>query len=458
MKPNNSGSNMDKQVSRNEEIIPPVLADEETKLTIRKKVWECFSNHRLITFPKPHGRIPNFIGIEDTTMNLTKLPEFIGAKSVAVFIDKALTSARELVLENSKDLYVPFPRFQRCLMKKIVVNESDDFKTLVSRGDIHRGENVGISDGVTVDMLIVGSVAVSKEGYRIGRGRGFEDLEYGLFKEYKAVNDDTVIVTIVHDLQVFDSLPRDLFEKYDTPVDVIITPTRTIIVENKLPKPTGIFWNELNVGQVKSRKLLQILYAEHKKSQNRDTTLSKENGKGHRPFYWRRYSKKETKNPVDDPDANRIDQNDKENQKKKRRGSAKRNKGEDDTPRTEESYRTDETDRSKRNEKRRRNFRIDYSLKVTNINKKMRTRDFVKALKERNIKPRCITWKGKRGVCYLHYVKKDRKKDEDVSDAINDVIEIIQDLKLDPDEPDKNLNVKVVEPITRIETVDVTAV
>lgn len=458
--------NMDTPVSRNV-IKAPVLVDGETKFTIRKKVWECFHNHCLVTFPKPHGRIPNYVGMEDTTMNLLQLPAFTAAKSIAVFTDKALTSARELVIDSSKDLYVPFPRFQRCLMKKIVVNESDDVKTLVSRWGIHRGENVGIYDGVTVDMLIVGSVGVSKEGYRVGRGQGFEDLEFAVFKEYKVINEDTIIVTIVHDLQVLDSLPRDLFKKYDMPVDVIITPTRTIVVENKLPRPAGVFWDELTIGQVKSRKLLQILYSKHKKMDDRDTTLcvlSPENLKKRRPFYWKRYPKREAKKSEKDAEVNHIVQNgdtdNKENKKLKRKvGKAKKEEVSEstDTPRTEESARTEETDPSKR-KKKRRHYHIDYSLKVTNINKNMRTRDFVKVLKERNIKPRSITWKGNRGVCILHYAKRDRKRDEDDSDAINDVIEKIQDLKLDPAEPEKNLNVEVVEPITRIETMDVTSV
>jgi 5-formyltetrahydrofolate cyclo-ligase len=45
-------------------------------------------------------------------------------------------------------------------------------------------------------------VAVSRDGYRIGKGKGYADLEYAILKEMKAVDDDTTIVTTVHDSQV----------------------------------------------------------------------------------------------------------------------------------------------------------------------------------------------------------------------------------------------------------------
>lgn len=40
-------------------------------------------------------------------------------------------------------------------------------------------------------------------GYRIGKGRGYADLEYAILREMDAVDDDTVIITNVHDSQVY---------------------------------------------------------------------------------------------------------------------------------------------------------------------------------------------------------------------------------------------------------------
>lgn len=39
-------------------------------------------------------------------------------------------------------------------------------------------------------------------GFRIGKGEGYADMEYGMMVSMGAVNDSTVVVTVVHDCQV----------------------------------------------------------------------------------------------------------------------------------------------------------------------------------------------------------------------------------------------------------------
>lgn len=60
-----------------------------------------------------------------------------------------------------------------------------------------------------------------------------------------AVNQDTVVITTVHDCQVKDDLPEYLFGEHDLGVDFIVTPTRTIRCENKCARPKGIAWELL---------------------------------------------------------------------------------------------------------------------------------------------------------------------------------------------------------------------
>lgn len=62
--------------------------------------------------------------------------------------------------------------------------------------------SAGFTDKVELDLLVIGSVAVSKTGQRIGRGNGYIDLDFGILKHCGAVTDKTIIVTIVHDEQV----------------------------------------------------------------------------------------------------------------------------------------------------------------------------------------------------------------------------------------------------------------
>jgi len=53
---------------------------------------------------------------------------------------------------------------------------------------------------------------------------------------------DVIIATTVHDAQVVDAIPR---EPFDVTLDLICTPTRTIRVEKRAPRPNGVLWDKL---------------------------------------------------------------------------------------------------------------------------------------------------------------------------------------------------------------------
>lgn len=56
--------------------------------------------------------------------------------------------------------------------------------------------------------------------------------------------------------KVCDDFPGDLFQKYDVPVDIIVTPTEVIRV--KAPaRPTGIYWELLSERRLKVVPVLQ---------------------------------------------------------------------------------------------------------------------------------------------------------------------------------------------------------
>lgn len=208
----------------------------------------------------PFGRIPNFKGSVETAKKLLELPEFSNAQSVEVNPDKPLEACRRLVLEQGKQLYVPVPQLQGNLLKKLEKHEKHSIQEIVTQWGIENlGKDISFDEEIYIDLLIVGSVAVSKEGHRIGKGKGYADLEFALLKEMKAVDDNTIIITVVNDLQVFDTLPSELFQVYDVPVDIIVTPTQIIRVENKMPRPNGIYWNMLSPTKVESIDSLRML-------------------------------------------------------------------------------------------------------------------------------------------------------------------------------------------------------
>lgn len=120
--------------------------------------------------------------------------------------DKPQEAARILVLEQDKELYVPVPRLKEGLLKHITVQDNtnkNQIREAVSRRGLEfDGRTISIDDELKLDLLVLGSVAVSKQGYRIGKGKGYADLEFALLLDMKAITDNTVVVTVVHDCQV----------------------------------------------------------------------------------------------------------------------------------------------------------------------------------------------------------------------------------------------------------------
>jgi hypothetical protein len=78
-----------------------------------------------------------------------------------------------------------------------------------------------------VDLVAMGSVAVSEDGARLGKGGGFADLEFALATAAGLIGPHTICVTTVHELQVEPTGTIPLTD-HDVPVDVIVTPDRVI--------------------------------------------------------------------------------------------------------------------------------------------------------------------------------------------------------------------------------------
>lgn len=109
------------------------------------------------------------------------------------------------------------------------------------------GTDIMHDAAVPLDILVIGCVAVSRAGQRLGRGNGYVDLDFAVLKHTGAITERTLIVTTVHDEQVYDELPADLFAEYDVTVDVIVTPTQIIRVQPKPQRPAkGILWHLLS--------------------------------------------------------------------------------------------------------------------------------------------------------------------------------------------------------------------
>ncbi|XP_057706004.1 methenyltetrahydrofolate synthase domain-containing protein isoform X1 [Corythoichthys intestinalis] len=247
-----------------------------TKWDIRQKIWDYIEDKNLANFPRPvHNRIPNFKGAFTACPKLSELEVFTQTAEVKVDPDKPLEGARLAVLQAQKTLLVPTPRLRSGLFNKIVPPPAANKEKLrvcsSSQGVKEFSVPIGLDAKVKVDLVVVGSVAVSENGFRIGKGEGFADLEYAMMVSMKAVDDSTVVVTVVHDCQVVD-IPEELMERHDLTVDYILTPSRVIKTNCLLPKPQGIIWTKLYPEKMEKIPILKKLLALEEQA-GKDVTL-----------------------------------------------------------------------------------------------------------------------------------------------------------------------------------------
>jgi 5-formyltetrahydrofolate cyclo-ligase len=101
---------------------------------------------------------------------------------------------------------------------------------------------IALDQMLPIDMVVCGSVAVNRQGARLGKGAGYSDIEVALLQEAGLIGPSTVIVTTVHPLQVIDAaLPET---GHDFSVDLIVTPDE--VIECGPPRrPSGLYWEHL---------------------------------------------------------------------------------------------------------------------------------------------------------------------------------------------------------------------
>lgn len=233
---------------------------KKEKERIRYYIWNLLEKRGVTKFPRPIvGRIPNFKGSELAAAKLSSLPIFKSAKVIKVNPDSPQIPVRFLALKYGKILIMPTPRIRQGFLlldpAKIGFNKLKFASTI--RGSFKYGKRIKPWDLPNIDLIVMGSVAVSLDGKRLGKGEGYGELEYAILREFNKVTNRTPIVTTIHDLQLVDEIPS---EDHDVPVDVIITPNRIIEIKTKLPKPRGIIWDKLNEHKFNEIPLLLEVY------------------------------------------------------------------------------------------------------------------------------------------------------------------------------------------------------
>ena len=76
-----------------------------------------------------------------------------------------------------------------------------------------------------------------------------------MLSELGLAGDDTTVVTTVHEMQVIEErLPT---ADHDVPLDVVVTPERTVRTTAAREKPAGVDWTELSAERIAEIPVLE---------------------------------------------------------------------------------------------------------------------------------------------------------------------------------------------------------
>jgi 5-formyltetrahydrofolate cyclo-ligase len=230
------------------------------KAALRQEIWSAMSAGKVARFPGAAGRIPNFTGAEAASQRLRALPGWQAAATLKANPDSAQLPVRQRALEDGKTVYMAVPRLAG--PEPFFALDPDHLaepprKAASISGAARSARRVRLADLSPVDLVVMGSVAVSEDGARLGKGGGFADLEFALATAAGLIGQDTVCVTTVHELQVVAAGTIPL-TGHDVPVDLIVTPERVIDCRPRHgPRPAaGIFWDDLTEEKIAAIPLL----------------------------------------------------------------------------------------------------------------------------------------------------------------------------------------------------------
>ncbi|MEM0215854.1 MAG: 5-formyltetrahydrofolate cyclo-ligase [Archaeoglobaceae archaeon] len=193
----------------------------KSKEEVRQYVWRKIEP--FCDFPSPYGRIPNFRDSKKACERIRELEEYHKTECVFSAPDSVLLRLREIVLEDGKTLIAALPK-----MKGFVVLDKKIKPTIegLRQGKIANFQEMKGKVGIFAQ----GCVAVDLYGNRIGKGTGFGDKEFEILKKEGVLAEKVLFVVVAHDIQVFGDLSY-LTEEHDVKANVILTPTRIIVIQ-----------------------------------------------------------------------------------------------------------------------------------------------------------------------------------------------------------------------------------
>ena len=173
----------------------------DAKKVIRQRVWDRLQQEGASV--DPHGRIPDFVGATASAGRLAALPVWQKAHVLKANPDQAQLPVRARALREGKLVYMAVPKLADPLpfFRLDPAELGGESEAMAAhRTAATAAPKVAVSDMHTVDLIVCGSVAVNRDGVRIGKGAGYSDIEVALLAEAGLIGPPTTIVTTVHQL------------------------------------------------------------------------------------------------------------------------------------------------------------------------------------------------------------------------------------------------------------------
>jgi 5-formyltetrahydrofolate cyclo-ligase len=253
---------------REREVFAPLDARDGymDKQSIRERVWDDLEGSGVARFPfPPHGRIPNFDGADRAAGRLATTDAWDEAETVKANPDSPQRPVRRRALEAGKTAFVAVPRLrdEDCFVRLDPAEIDDYDRATTIDGAPALGEQVGPDAMASIDLIVSGSVAVTEAGARIGKGEGYSDLEFAILREAGLVDDDTTVVTTVHERQVVEDEIRP--DAHDVPMDLVVTPERVVQCVSPVDRPEGIDWDVLPEETIDAIPMLRQLQEDRRR-------------------------------------------------------------------------------------------------------------------------------------------------------------------------------------------------
>ena len=223
---------------------------DPNKEALRNRIWDKLAGAGIAK--DPYGRTPEFEGRNRAAERLKRWPVYREARRLMVTPDEALLQVRLNALGDRKRLITASPGLKEGFFEL-------DAKNIKVKDRVRAAKAGGISvfgrklstdeaDLGRIDLLVTGAVAADRNGGRLGKGKGFFDLEYAILRVLGCIDKNTLVVAVVHEEQIVESVPM---EKGDVPVDRIVTPDEIVSCRGGIEKPAGLPENRITERDIK---------------------------------------------------------------------------------------------------------------------------------------------------------------------------------------------------------------